>query len=225
MQKLVQRTEPERFFLFSRVTYHTPFQFFSALRDFFPEIFFPQRVPPSIFSSFCDRMDDGKSQRVPPSIFWCFATKPPQLRQKCWQFRKCPPFSALARAPARHSVHFLSMFFRKFFFVKFSIFEYCKREYLTLGSLFAIFEPWIWRRLGPVPACLLFQGNIHIRTCLKGPPFRFFRYCATFFRNILSPKGPPFIFYFFNVTYNTGRASRVPPLDFFSAMCDFSKIF
>ena len=39
------------------------------------------------------------------------------------------------------------------FFEKFSFFEYCKREYLTLGSLFAIFEPWIWRRLGPVPAC------------------------------------------------------------------------
>ena len=36
------------------------------------------------------------------------------------------------------------------FFFTFSIFEYCK---LTLGSPFAIFEPWIWRRLGPVPAC------------------------------------------------------------------------
>ena len=24
---------------------------------------------------------------------------------------------------------------------------------MTLGSRFAIFEPWIWRRLGPVPAC------------------------------------------------------------------------
>ena len=34
----------------------------------------------------------------------------------------------------------------------FSIFEYCKS---TLGSPFAIFEPWIWRRLGPVPACLV----------------------------------------------------------------------
>ena len=40
--------------------------------------------------------------------------------------------------------------FSNFFFVKFSIIEYCKREYLTLGSLFAIFEPLIWRRLGPV---------------------------------------------------------------------------
>ena len=35
-------------------------------------------------------------------------------------------------------------------FFDFSIFEYCK---LTLGCPFAIFEPWIWRRLGPVPAC------------------------------------------------------------------------
>ena len=27
---------------------------------------------------------------------------------------------------------------------------------MTLGSLFAIFEPWIWRRLGPVTACLFY---------------------------------------------------------------------
>ena len=30
---------------------------------------------------------------------------------------------------------------------------------MTLGSLFAIFEPWIWRRLGPVPACSKFQAH------------------------------------------------------------------
>ena len=30
---------------------------------------------------------------------------------------------------------------------------------MTLGSLFAIFEPWIWRRLGPVPACLSYVKN------------------------------------------------------------------
>ena len=35
-------------------------------------------------------------------------------------------------------------------FFAFSIFEYCK---LTLRSPFAILEPWIWRRLGPVLAC------------------------------------------------------------------------
>ena len=75
----------------------SPFQFFSALWDFFPKI--------KVFLS---------------SIFWCFATEwmlinpkgppfqffrivrlfskicffskesPLQLRQKCWQFRKCP---------------------------------------------------------------------------------------------------------------------------------------
>ena len=37
-------------------------------------------------------------------------------------------------------------------FFAFSIFVSCK---LTLGSPFAIFEPWIRRRLGPVPACLI----------------------------------------------------------------------
>ena len=64
---------------------------------------------------------------------------------------------------ARHSVHFLK---------KFSIFEYCKREYLTLGSLYAIFEPWIWRRLGPVPAC--FSHFSHQPTSPK-PHFTFFQ--------------------------------------------------
>ena len=43
-------------------------------------------------------------------------------------------------------------FFKKIFFKKFR-FSSTVKEYLTLGSLFAIFEPWIWRRLGPVPAC------------------------------------------------------------------------
>ena len=34
---------------------------------------------------------------------------------------------------------------------------------MTLGSLFAIFEPWIWRRLGPVPACLKTGGVLNSR--------------------------------------------------------------
>ena len=38
------------------------------------------------------------------------------------------------------------------------------KEYLTLGSLFAIFEPWIWRRLGPVPACF---SHIMIRKLIR----------------------------------------------------------
>ena len=59
---------------------------------------------------------------------------------------------------ARHLVHFFEcVIFFEYSFQKFSIFEYCKRKYLTLGSIFAIFEPWIWRRLGPVPACCLFS--------------------------------------------------------------------
>ena len=36
---------------------------------------------------------------------------------------------------------------------------------------------------------------------------------------------PPFIFYFFNVTYKTGRASRVPPLDFFRHRATFFENF
>ena len=122
--------------------------------------FFPQRVPPSIFLLFCDRMDVGKSLSVffGRDFFPKIKISPLQffdvLRQKCWQFRKCPPFSApgaRASGPRRAT---RSIFFEYVIFRKFSIFEYCKREYLTLGSLFAIFEPWIWRRLGPVPACL-----------------------------------------------------------------------
>ena len=49
-----------------------------------------------------------------------------------------PAETAYLDAPARHSVHFFA----------FSIFEYL---IMTIGSPFAIFEPWIWRRLGPVP--------------------------------------------------------------------------
>ena len=81
------------------------------------------------------------------SIFSCFATE--------WMLKnlKGSPLSVFRHCEtlAHHSVHF---------FEKFSIFEYCKREYLTLGSLFAIFEPWIWRRLGPVPACFYNTSSI-----------------------------------------------------------------
>ena len=79
---------------------------------------------------------------------------PLQLQQKCCQFRKCPPFSAPGGRPSgpRRATRFM--------FFAFLIFEFCK---LTLGSPFAIFEPWIWRRLGPVPACSsIFLFN-HVR--------------------------------------------------------------
>ena len=144
MHYLVSRTEPKRFFLFFRVTYHTgreqrlpPFIFFGTARLFFRKKIFPQRVPPAFFLMFCDRMDVEKPQRVPLSVF-----------------RHCETL-------ARHSVHFLSIFFEKIIFKKFR-FSITVKEYLTLGSLLAIFEPWIWRRLGPVPACFR-SSRLHFR--------------------------------------------------------------
>ena len=58
-------------------------------------------------------------------------------------------------------------------------------------------------------------------------PFGFFSALCDFFpENFFVSKGsPPFIFYFFNVTYNTGRASRVPPLDFFRHCATFFQKF
>ena len=83
-------------------------------------------------------MDVEKPQRVPPFSFWHCETLARQ---------------GLALAGPGAPLGPVCNFSKKKFFEKFSIFEYCKREYLTLGSLFAIFEPWIWGRLGPVPAC------------------------------------------------------------------------
>ena len=40
-----------------------------------------------------------------------------------------------------------------------------------------------------------------------------------------TPKGPPFSFYFFKETYTTGRAQRVPPLDFFRHCATFFRKF
>ena len=130
-------------------------------------------------------MDVGKSQRVPLSVFFgtlrffsrikMFPLQFSDILQqigylkipKCplfQVFRHCetffqnlffsrngPPFNcdkfndnfgSVPLLAARHSVHFFA----------FSLFEYCK---LTLGSPFAIFEPCIWRRLGPVPSCIV----------------------------------------------------------------------
>ena len=40
-----------------------------------------------------------------------------------------------------------------------------------------------------------FPRNIQYRTTPKGPPFRFFRHCATFFQNFLCTKGSPLHFF------------------------------
>ena len=156
--------------------------FFGTVR-FFPKI---KIFPPSVFWCFAAEWMLKNPKGSPLSVFWCFAAEwmlknpkgsplsifrhceifseicffsegsPLQLRQKCWQFRKCPLLArqglALAGPGAPLGPFFwVCNFFENFFFKKFLIFEYCKREYLTLGSLFAIFEPLIWRQLGPVP--------------------------------------------------------------------------
>ena len=69
-----QRTELQRFFLFSGVTYHTgldqrvSFQFFRHCETF--GIFFPKWSPFNFFMVFCDRMDVQKPQRAPFQFFW-----------------------------------------------------------------------------------------------------------------------------------------------------------
>ena len=65
-------------------------------------------------------------------------------------------FSALCDLPETKKIEKKSDFFLKF--APCSSWGYCRREYLTLLSPFAIFEPWIWRRLGPFPACF-FKTN------------------------------------------------------------------
>ena len=91
-----------------------------------------------------------------------FSDKTPSTATKMLTISEVSPISArqglaLAGPGAPLGPFFEYVIFSKnFFCVKYSIFEYCKREYLTLGSLFfTIFEPWIWRRLGSVPACFL----------------------------------------------------------------------
>ena len=51
-----------------------PFSFFRHCETFFPKKNFPQRVSPSLFLLFCDRMDVGKSLSV-FSALWDFFSK------------------------------------------------------------------------------------------------------------------------------------------------------
>ena len=100
---------------------------------------------------FCDRMDVEISQR-PPS--WSF------LRHcECffWEF-------FLTEGSSFESVSFLAP-------IRSNILGFSgtvEENTLTLWSLFAIFEPYIWRRLGPVPACLVFLLWLNIELCFHG---------------------------------------------------------
>ena len=79
LHHLAKRTEPKRFFLFSRVTYHTgrdqtkgtPLSvLFRHCETFSPEIFSP-KGPTFNFLIFCDKMDVETPQRVHPfSFYW-----------------------------------------------------------------------------------------------------------------------------------------------------------
>ena len=113
---------------------------FSALWDFFP------KIKKNFFLNFfmlCDRMDVEKPQRVPPFSF-----------------------SALWDVSAPLGPIFLVCNFFKKKFSKNFRFSTSVKEYLTLGSLFAIFEPWIWLRLGPVPACSFLYLSMTFRVFL-----------------------------------------------------------
>ena len=58
---------------------------------------------------------------------------------------------------------------------------------------------------------------------LSGPLF--LQFCNSAQKANFTPKGPPFSFYFFKETYTTGRAQRVPPLDFFRHCPTFFRKF
>ena len=103
------------------------------------------------FFMFCDRMDVEKPQRVPPFSF-----------SALWDF-SAPGARASEPRRATRSIFLVCNFFKKNFSKNFR-FSSTVKEYLTLGSLFAIFEPWIWRRLGPVPACLIYTHLFSIYT-------------------------------------------------------------
>ena len=128
----------------------SPFQFFSALWDFFPKL---KIFPPSIFWCFATDWMLENPEVSPFQFFgivrhfenFFFQRVPPSTATKMLTISEVPPFNAPLRP----------------FFFGFSIFEYCK---LTLGSPFAIFEPRIWRRLIGSPSS---NGWLQIVTCSR----------------------------------------------------------
>ena len=79
---------------------------------------------------------------------------------------------------------------------------------------------------------LLFKRNLQNRTRLKGPPFDFYRRCATFFRKFFHI--PLSSFFIFCNGINVNTSQRVPTLSFyifkhlflhFLAVCDIFLFF
>ena len=92
-----------------------------------------------VFSALRHFFERKYPQRVPLGV----------LQQSgCWKIPKCPPSIFLA--------------FWDFFSSKGHQFT----NTLALWSPFAIFEPLIWRRLGPVPACYTMRKPFYIIFCL-----------------------------------------------------------
>ena len=131
-----------------------PFQFFSALRDFFSGYFFPKGSPLHFFCCFATEWMLENPKRSSLSVFrhcetffrkFVFSSKGPLFNcdKNVDNFGSVPLLACLGLALAGPGAP-LGPFFG------FLIFKYCK---LTLGSPFANFEPWTWRRFGRVPAC------------------------------------------------------------------------
>ena len=177
-----------------------PFQFFSALRDiffsdFFSKFFFLEGSPLHFFDVLrqngCWKIPKGSSFQfysalwdfLPKikffsSIFSCFATEWMLKNLKgspLSVFRHCETLARQGLAVASPGAPlgpFLVCNFSKKISKNFR-FSTTVNEYLTLGELFAIFEPWIWRRLGPVPACYFL--NVTYKTGRDWrPPFPLF---------------------------------------------------
>ena len=93
-----------------------------------------QGTEPKRFSFFPRNIQYRARLKGPPSIFWSLATQ--------WMLEntKRSPFQFFSA---------LRLFSRNF--------GCCRREYFDTLNPFAIFEPEIWRRLGPFPrACFFF---------------------------------------------------------------------
>ena len=108
----------------------SPLSIFFDIVRFFPE---NKNFSPFNFLMFCYRMDVEKPQRFTFQFFGI-------VRLFFYFFFSLARQGLALACPGAP----LGPFFG------FLIFEYCR---LTLGSPFAIFEPCIYRRLGPVPAC------------------------------------------------------------------------
>ena len=126
-------------------------------------------VPLQFFHMFCDRMDVAKTQRAPLSVFSALLNFFPKKNSskgsprqffdvlQQWMFGnlKESPLSSRKESALGHLG--LSKVFRN------SFCEFDTLSFLTLSYPFAIFEPQIWRRLMPFPACFISRCVLHFK--------------------------------------------------------------